>query len=884
MNLQRYLACLLCLLSLSLLAQRQTMSFNHSWKFLRDNPAGFEKPTFDDNSWKTLNLPHTWNDKDAFDEERGYYQGFGCYRKFFTIPEHWAGKRIFIHFEGANHTAETWLNGQALGKHQGGYTAFTYDITNLLKPGQNLFSVRVSNAADMTLAPISADFTFYGGIYRDVSLEAREPVFFDGTADGSKGLWISYPKVSEASAQIKVASRITNRQTQDAKIVVQHQLLDAGQNQVLFRSSGVAIKAGASLESDFTLPVLKQPKLWSPSNPYLYTLRTTLLVNQKVVDALEQPVGFRWYRFSPDSGFFLNGKPLKLVGVCRHQDFKGLGNALPDDYHRNDIALLKEMGGNFLRIAHYPQDNALLEACDRMGVLAWEEVPVVNTIIVDTAFYRTTLQQLREMIRQHKNHPSVIIWGSMNEVLLSVYRKGEKEFWETIAPETAKLARRMDSLMKAEDPARNTAMAFHYSENYNKIGLGEVHDIVGWNLYHGWYHDTFADFGTYLDKQHTTYPKRVHIISEFGAGSDRRVHSNNPQIYDFTPEWKQAYHESYLKQIMDRPYIAGFALWNLVDFGSEGRKETMPQINNKGLVEIDRTKKDVFYFYKAALHPQPMAHIAVRDYNFRVAYNPPNNILSRQAIKVYTNLPEVELFINGKSAGVQNPDFYRAIFYVDLKAGDNYIQVAGTGRNMEVNDQATVHLKVLPAVNAVGFTELKVNVGSHCSYTDSDLQTAWLPDQDYVPGSWGSMGGKPYMNNKRRGSQSLVQFTKHQPLFQTQRDSISGFKADVLPGKYEVEIGLAELNEKLKAATIVNDIGGGVGGSDAQSGPARLFDVELNGQKWLSDINPLQVLGTLRSGLFKTQVWVKANEGIHIRFVSKAGKPILNAVRITRIQ
>ncbi len=873
------------LFSLASQGQRQSVSFNNSWKFLREDARDFQQVVIDEKPWKPVNLPHTWNDKDAHDDERGYYQGIGCYRKFFNIPASWKGKRIFIHFEGANHTSETWINSQLLGKHQGGYTAFTYDITDKVKPGQNLLAVKVSNAAELTVAPISADFTFYGGIYRDVYLVATDQVYFDGTKDGSKGLWISYPKVSEKTAQMQVKTRISNKNIGQAKVVVQYELLDADRKQVLQKSSGIALKAGATSESSFNIPEIKNPKLWSPSKPYLYTLRTTLLVDKKPIDALEQPVGFRWYRFSADSGFFLNGKPLKLVGTCRHQDFKGLGNALPDDYHRQDIQLLKEMGANFLRIAHYPQDNALLEACDKEGILAWEEVPVVNTIIVDSVFYRTTLSQLKEMIRQHQNHPSIIIWGSMNEVLLSVYRKGEKEFWETIAPETNKLAKKMDSLMKAEDPGRYTAMAFHHSENYNKAGLGEVHDIVGWNLYHGWYHDTFTDFGPYLDKEHAKYPKRVHIISEYGAGSDRRVHSVNPQIYDFTPEWQQAYHESYLKQIMERPYIAGFALWNLVDFGSEGRKETMPQVNNKGLLETDRRKKDVFYFYKAALNPQPMAYIAVRDYSLRVAYNPPNNTLIRQEIKVYTNLPELELFINGKSVGVKKPDFHRAVFFVDLVAGKNYVDVVGTGNNMMTNDHAEIELKTIPVISSSAFNELKVNVGSHCSYTEEDLNTAWLADQDYsATAGWGSIGGKPLMNFKRKGTQAFVQLTRHQPLFQTQRDSIQGFKADVGPGKYEVELGIAELNEKLKAtATIVNDIGG-TATSDAQSGPSRLFDIILNGTMIVEDMDPILQLGVLKAGLIKSTVSVQNNEGIELKFISKMGKPILNTIRITRIQ
>ncbi|MCO7112106.1 hypothetical protein NIB75_04975 [Bacteroides uniformis] len=344
--------------------------------------------------------------------------------------------------------------------------------------------------------------------------------------------------------------------------------------------------------------------MWTPQTPRLYRVETTLR-NRKTKTLLDQSnhyTAFRWFRFDGDEGFFLNGKPYKLRGICRHQDQKPIGPALTDEMHRRDFLLMKEMGANFIRISHYPQDDALLEMCDKLGMLAWEEIPIID-IVPNTPGYGDNCERnLREMIRQHYNHPSIITWGYMNEILLVTQRKYKTEAeLKPVLERTLALANRLERVLKEEDSTRISTMAFHGSNSYNETGLSKITDIVGWNLYQGWYGGDLTGFEKFLAQQHQNHPTHPMIVSEYGAGSDKRLHSLHPRAFDFSIEYQQKYLEHYLPVLEDTPYICGGTHWNFIDFSSALRDESMPRINNKGLVYADRTPKDVYHYYRGSL-------------------------------------------------------------------------------------------------------------------------------------------------------------------------------------------------------------------------------------------------------------------------------------------
>ncbi|RZM15925.1 MAG: hypothetical protein EOO88_43215, partial [Pedobacter sp.] len=381
-------------------------------------------------------------------------------------------------------------------------------------------------------------------------------------------------------------------------------LFNAERKLVRSVSTPALINASQNKEIVQDIPVT-YPTLWSVASPYLYKASTiiTEASTGKVLDEIEHSVGFRWFTFDASQGFFLNGKSLKLIGASRHQDRKGFGNAVPDSLARKDVVLLKEMGGNFLRVAHYPQDPAVLKACDELGILASVEIPVVNEITETDSFYNNCLQMQVEMIRQHYNHPSVIIWCYMNEVLLRPSFNDDKARQTLYFSNIAKLAGRLDSLTRKEDPFRYTMIAHHGNYNqYKEVGLIDIPMIVGWNLYQGWYGSKIEDLPPYLDRYHRDYPQKPMMITEYGADADPRIRSTDPVRFDKSIEYATYYHQYYLEQIMQRPFVAGAQVWNLADFNSETRNESMPHINNKGLLQWDRTPKDPYYFYNGVYY------------------------------------------------------------------------------------------------------------------------------------------------------------------------------------------------------------------------------------------------------------------------------------------
>lgn len=864
------------------IAQRTKVTMNDNWRFLKQDVEAASAAAFDDRSWKAINLPHSYNTQDAFDNEKGYYEGPAWYRKTFKFTPI-AGQRYVIMFEGANKQADVWLNDVKLGQHQGGYTAFGFDITKFLKEGVNTLSVRVDNSSALEIVPLQADFTFYGGIYRDVWLITTPSVHFSSLEPVPTGLVLSKYKVDSINGKVNITVPLINDADQSAKVEVAVNMLDATGKVVATTKKVQSVKklGTATFSADLGLA---NPKLWSPSSPYLYQVEAVLtdVKTKQILDRIRQPLGWRWYRFDPNDGFFLNGKPLKLIGACRHQDRAGVGPEMTDAMHVQDMEELKQMGGNFVRISHYPQDPSLLDACDRLGLIAWEEIPIVNKINVSQAFTNSCMSQMRDMISQHRNHPSIVIWGYMNEVLI---RLPAKDAQEAYLKEVVKLAKKLDSLARATDPERYTAQAFHHSEVYNQCGLADVPQIAGWNLYHGWYHDKFEDFGKRLDKEHATYPKRVHIISEYGAGYDVRCHSAKPNIYDFTAQWGQAYHESYYKQINDRPYIAGASLWNLVDFGSEGRKETMPHINNKGMMTMDRRKKDVYYFYQAVLTPKtnPIIHIAERDRPFRKVTFMTGYKVTKQRIKVYSNQDEIEIASNDKTQGKFKVTNGTVEADIVIKPGVNKIVAWGmVGNNQVISDEFELYVEATPenfANQLIPFREVALNAGSNVDYHDPLTNQVWEADRPYVKGNGGYLGGKVFMNWARIGSQDEITGTDAQPIFQTRRDSVDAYRFDVPAGRYEVELCWAETDPKTK--NVLYDLGGAQ--QAGSNGTEREFSVWANGVGIIQSLNLVRDYGFNKAVTKRFEVLTVGDEGLEIRLSATKGKTMLSGIRVRKL-
>lgn len=509
-----------CLFTLHVAAQRATQTLNDSWKFLQGECPAAADSAFNDSGWADAHLPHTWN-TDAY-IEKDYYRGTGWYRRRIILPENWQGKQIFLKLDAANQAATLFVNGKRIGEHAGGYTAATFNITPFLSfRSPNVLAVRVDNAR-MDIPPISGDFTFFGGIYRDVWLIAVPQQHFHLTNLASDGIFISTPQVSEEKGTLAIRGEVKNDAREKADLEVETRLYSPDGQLLQSRKKRLPVIAGQATHyfNQESIHVPK-PQLWTPETPYLYKVEIILRdrKTKAVLDSSEQPAAFRWFRFDAAKGFFLNGKPYKLRGVCRHQDQKPIGPALTDEMHRRDFHLMKEMGANFIRISHYPQDDALLEMCDKLGMLVWEEIPVINIVPETPAYGDNCERNLREMIRQHYNHPCIVAWGYMNEILLVTQRtyKSESELKPALQ-RTLALANRLEKVLKEEDTTRVSTMAFHGSNAYNETGLGDITDIVGCN-----------------------YPTHPITVSEYGAGADRRLHSLSPRAFDFSCEYQQKY-------------------------------------------------------------------------------------------------------------------------------------------------------------------------------------------------------------------------------------------------------------------------------------------------------------------------------------------------------
>lgn len=661
---------LFMLYGMSMFAQRQDILLNNDWNFRFSHQV--QKGTE-----VRVDLPHTWNAQDALSGKIDYKRGIGNYEKNLFIRSEWKGKRLFIRFEGVNNIADVFVNRRHIGEHRGGYGAFIFEITGKVEYGkENSILVRVNNGEQLDIMPLVGDFNFYGGIYRDVHLLITDETCISPLNYASPGVRLIQDSVSHRYAKVRAIVDLSNGSSGNQEVELNVRLLD-GQRVVKEGTKNVNLSGNEVMQQELTFEI-DQPHLWNGrQDPFLYQAEVTLFRNGQMVDRVTQPLGLRFYRIDPDKGFFLNGKHLPLKGVCRHQDRSEVGNALRPQHHEEDAALMLEMGVNAVRLAHYPQATYFYDLMDKNGIIVWAEIPFVgpggynDKGFVDLPAFRANgKEQLKELIRQHYNHPSICVWGLFNELT-------------ELGDNPVEYIKELNVLAHQEDPTRPTTSAS------NQMGdLNFITDAIAWNRYDGWYGGTPADLGKWLDRMHKDHPEICIAISEYGAGAS--IYHQQDSLVKTVPtswwhpeNWQTYYHIENWKTISSRPYVWGSFVWNMFDFGAAHRTEgDRPGINDKGLVTFDRkVRKDAFYFYKANWNrEEPMLYLTGKRDTVRTQ--------RLQTITAFTNLSGAELFVNGKSYGKAIPDSYAILEWknVELEPGENEIKVVSTNKKLPLND------------------------------------------------------------------------------------------------------------------------------------------------------------------------------------------------------
>ncbi|MCM1284912.1 MAG: glycoside hydrolase family 2 protein [Acetobacter sp.] len=616
---------------------REIKIINKHWLFSK---TAVKAPVSLPLDWEMLNLPYTWNGIDGQDGGNDYYRGKCYFTKELHKKDFPAGEEIYLQFDGVNASAEVFFNGKSIAKHDGGYSTFRAMIDEIKE--ENLLVVAVDNSVNDSVYPQQADFTFYGGIYRDVSIIGVSKNHFDLDYYGASGIMIT-PEVKGDKAYVNVKTYVKG----DG--VVQ-----------------VTVDGSVLTGNDVTFEI-ENPHLWNGTkDPYLYTARAELIVDSEAVDEISARFGIRSFEINPQDGFILNGREYPLRGVSRHQDRPEIGNALLIEHHKEDIDLICEMGANTVRLAHYQHSQVFYDLCDEKGLIVWAEIPYISKHLPNGL--ENTKSQMSELVCQNYNHPCIAVWGLSNEITMG--GASDKSLIEN--------HKILNDLVHSLDKTRPTTLAAvtmcSPDEKYVHIP-----DVLSYNHYFGWYGGNVSMYGPWFDNFHKKYSNKAIGISEYGCEA-LDWHTSDPQQGDYTEEYQAYYHEELIKQIMDRKYLWATHVWNMFDFAADARSEGGENgMNHKGLVSFDRRyRKDSFYAYKAWLSDDPFVHICSKRYVDRVE--------DVTRVTVYTNQNEVELFANGKSIGKQKRGKY-PFFYFDVK---NEGEIKLTAKAGECEDSAAI--------------------------------------------------------------------------------------------------------------------------------------------------------------------------------------------------
>ena len=625
---------------------RQIYNFNTKWGFSKE---AVEVPTTMPERWNWVNLPHTWNNIDGQDGGNDLYRGTAFYAKELEKMDLPKADRYFLEIQGANSSAILYVNGKKLANHDGGYSTWRVDITDVLED-KNLFVFEVDNSPNDRVYPQNADFTFYGGLYRNVNIIAVNESHFDLEYYGAPGIKVT-PEVVGENAKVEVEVFVKNVK-ENQKLI--YTLKDAEGN-VVVEQETLASQTVASLE-------IENVHLWhGRKDPYLYTAEVYLKSEDEVLDNVSTRFGCRTFEIHPENGFILNGEEYPLRGVSRHQDRWGVGNALLKEHHDEDMDLICEVGATTIRLAHYQHDQYFYDLCDERGMVVWAEIPYISTHMPNGR--ENTITQMKELVVQNYNHPSIVVWGLSNEITIG----GEDD------PDLVENHRILNDLVHEMDKTRLTTIACVSMCSMDNEYV-QIPDVVSYNHYFGWYGGDTSQNGPWFDEFHAKHPNIPIGCSEYGCEA-LNWHTSNPEQGDYTEEYQAYYHEELIKQFFTRKYMWATHVWNMFDFGADARNEGGENgQNHKGLVTFDRKyKKDSFYAYKAWLSDDPFVHICSKRYVDRVE--------ETTKVTVYSNQPEVELFANGVSLGKQTSPEHFFYFEVPNTGETTLVAVAGECRD-----------------------------------------------------------------------------------------------------------------------------------------------------------------------------------------------------------
>ena len=626
---------------------RNIVNLNAKWAFSKE---ATEVPSQIDKKWNFVNLPHSWNAIDGQDGDSDYYRGTAYYAKKLLKTDLPEAQKYYLEIRGANSSADVYVGGKHLAHHDGGYSTWRVDITDSIQ-AETLVVIAVDNAPNDRVYPQVADFTFYGGLYRDVNLICVPESHFDLDYYGGPGIMVT-PKVDGNNANVEVETWIT-----DSKLgqTVRYTFYDMEENVLsVHEVNGTKVTA-----------VIENVHLWhGRKDPYLYCVEAELLENGEVIDSVCTRFGCRTFEIHPDNGFILNGEEYPLRGVSRHQDRWGIGNALLPEHHEEDMDLICEVGATTIRLAHYQHDQYFYDLCDERGMVIWAEIPYISQHMPTGR--ENTISQMKELITQNYNHPSIVVWGLSNEITM----KGDKD------PDLLENHRILNDLCHEMDKTRLTTMAAVSPTPIDSPYL-EIPDTVSYNHYFGWYGGDTDMNGPWFDKFHAKHPTLPIGCSEYGCEA-LNWHTSDPRQGDYTEEYQAYYHEELIKQLFTRKYMWATHVWKMFDFGADARNEGGENgQNHKGLVTFDRKyKKDSFYAYKAWLSDEPFVHLCGKRYVDRVE--------DVTKVTVYSNQPSVELFANGVSLGVKEAADHFFYFDVPNSGETKLLAVAGQCKDESV--------------------------------------------------------------------------------------------------------------------------------------------------------------------------------------------------------
>ena len=645
-------------------AGRVVTSLDAGWRFFRGDVERGDEADLDDTGWDQITLLHTYNGADG-DDGGSYYRGPAWYRRTLTLTTAPRG-RAFLQFDGAALVTEVMVNGIKVGQHAGGHARFRFDVTRALHAGRNLIAVRVDNSKVSDVTPLGGDFTLFGGIYRSVALVETGDQHVELLDHGSPGLQVVTRSLTDDAARLDVRVKLRNDGRKASRFLLAIVAKDAGGSPVARIERPVSLASGGAGMEVVPL-VISRPRRWNGrSDPYLYRVSAELRrVDGTPLDAVTVPLGLRTARFDPKRGFLLNDAPYPLHGVnLFHSGRPGRGLAVTPDEIEADMETLDELGVTAVRFVHFQHPERAYEEADRRGLVVWTEIGLNGQSDPGAAFAENAAQQMRELIRQNYNHPSIVVWGLGNEVYATT-------------PDVTRVLVGLQQVVKQEDPSRQTIYA--HCCQADDVDKARVSDLIAFNRYFGWYAEQKGTIGEWADGFHARYPDKPFLVGEYGAGASIRHQQVPPPANIVTtsgwhPEQTQtAYHELNWPQLAARPYLGGTFIWVAFDLASDGRREgDRPGINDKGLVSYDRqVRKDAFYWYQANWSKVPMAHVADRRLNRRTE--------ASTEVRVYSNVPELELILNGRSLGKRPVESHIARWLLELEPGVNRIEVSGSG-------------------------------------------------------------------------------------------------------------------------------------------------------------------------------------------------------------